>query len=130
MGLRFVTGRPVRAVTSALLVWCAAQLVAQGCTAMLLLCDHASWHRSQAVRQWMRQHKRQGNRDAVGVRLVVCQLPRQSPWRTPIEPQGVHGKRAISEPDRLLSADELEARICASYRCERAVHLVMPKKVA
>ena len=112
------------------LAWCSAQLVAQGFIALLLIWDNASWHRSQAVRQWMRQHNRQGKRGAVGVRFVVCQLPSKSPWLNPLEPKWVHGKRAISEPDRLLSADELEARVCAYYRCEREVHLVMPKKVA
>jgi hypothetical protein len=38
-------------------------------------------------------------------------LPSKSPWLNPIEPKWVHGKRAVSEPDRLLSADELEARV-------------------
>ena len=44
---------------------------------------------------------------ATGGRIVVCPLPSKSPWLNPIEPQWVHGKRAVSEPDRLLSADEL-----------------------
>ena len=48
----------------------------------------------------------------------------------PIEPKWVHGKRAVSEPDRLLSADELEARVYAYYGCESETHLIMPKKVA
>jgi hypothetical protein len=33
--LRFVTGRPVSAVTSDCLAWCSAQLALQGCTALL-----------------------------------------------------------------------------------------------
>jgi hypothetical protein len=102
MWLRFVTGRPVRAVTIDLLAWCAAQLAAQGCTALLLLWDNASWHRSQAVRHWIRQHNQLGKRGAAGGRLVVCHLPSTSPWRNPIDPKWVHGKRAVSEPDRLL----------------------------
>jgi hypothetical protein len=32
--------------------------------------------------------------------------------------------------DRLLSANELEARVYAYYSSEREAHLVMPKKVA
>jgi hypothetical protein len=82
------------------------------------------------VRHWIRQHNQQVKRDAEGVRMVVCQLPSKSPWLNPIEPKWVHGKRAVSEPDRLLSADELEARVYAYYDCEREAHLVMPKKVA
>jgi len=57
-------------------------------------------------------------------------LPSNSPWLNPIEPTWVHGKRAVSEADRLLSPDELEARVYAYDDCERAAHLVMPKKVA
>ena len=128
--LRFVAGRPVSAVTIDFLAWCSAQLAARGFTALLLIWDNASWHRSHAVRRWIRQHNHQVKQGATGVRLVVCQLPSKSPWLNPIEPKWVHGKRAVSEADRLLSADELEARVYAYYDCERAAHLLMPKKVA
>jgi hypothetical protein len=128
--LRFVAGRPVSAVTIDLLAWCSAQLAAQGFTALLLIWDHASWHRSHAVQHWIRQHNHQVKRGAVGVRVVVCLLPSNSPWLNPLEPKWVHGKRAVSEPDRLLSADELEARVYAYYGCEPKAHLLMPKKVA
>ena len=67
---------------------------------------------------------------AVGVRIVVCHLPSKSPWLNPIAPKWVHGKRAVSEPDRLLSAAELEERVYAYYSCEWTEYLVMPKKVA
>ena len=128
--LRFVAGRPVSAVTIAFLAWCSTQLALQGVTALLVIWDNASWHRSQAVRHWLQQHNQQIKRGAVGVRLVVCRLPSKSPWLNPIEPKWVHGKRAVSEADRLLSADELEARVYDYYDCERTAHLVMPKKVA
>jgi hypothetical protein len=128
--LRFVAGRPVSAVTIDFLAWCSARLAELGFTALLLIWDNASWHRSHAVRHWIRQHNRQVKRGAVGVRLVVCPLPSKSPWLNPIEPKWVHGKRAVAEPDRLLSAAELEARVYAYYDCEREEHLVMPKKVA
>jgi hypothetical protein len=128
--LRFVAGRPVSVVTIAFLAWCSAQLAAQGFTALLLVWDNASGHRSHAVRYWIRRHNQQGKQGAVGVRVVVCQLPRKSPWLNPIEPKWVHGKRAVSAADRLLSADELETRGYAYYGCEQEVHLVMPKKVA
>jgi len=128
--LRFVAGRPVSPVTIACLAWCSAQLAAQGFTALLLIWDHASWPCSQAVRRWIRQHHQQVKRGAVGVRLVVCRLPSKSPGLNPLEPKWIHGKRAVSEADRLLSAAELEARVYAYYGCEREAHLVMPKKVA
>jgi len=130
MWLRFVTGRPVSAVTIDFLAWCSAQLAAQGFTALLLIWDNASWHRSHAVRHWVRQHNQQVKQGAAGVRIVLCPLPSKSPWLNPIEPKWVHGKRAVSEPDRLLSAAELTARVYAYYNCEYTEHLVMPKKVA
>src|SRR5262249_16621651 len=115
MWLRFVAGRPVSAVTIELLAWCSARLAAQGCTALLVIWDNASWHRSHAVRHWIHQHNRQGKRGAVGVRIVVCQWPSKSPWLNPIEPKWVHGKRAVSEADRRLRADELVTRVYAYY---------------
>ena len=36
----------------------------------------------------------------------------------------------VAEPDRLLSADELAARVYAYYDCEPEAPLIMPKKVA
>ena len=130
MWLRFVAGRPVSAVTIDFLAWCSAQLAATGFTALLLIWDNASWHRSHAVRHWIRQHNQQVKQGTLGVRFVVCQLPSKSPWLNPIEPKWVHGKRAVSEADRLLSADALEARVYAYYGCECEPHLLMPKKVA
>ena len=130
MWLRFVAGRPVSAMTIDFLAWGSAQLAAQGFTALLLVWDNASWHRSHAVRRWIRQHNHQIKRGAVGVRVVVCPLPSKSPWLNPIEPKWVHGKRAVAEPDRLLSVDELAARGYAYYDCEPEAPLAMPKKAA
>jgi hypothetical protein len=130
MWLRFVAGRPVSAVTIEFLAWCSTRLAEQGVTALLLIWDNASWHKSHAVRRWLRQHNQPGKHGAVGGRIVADPLPSNSPWLHPIEPKGVHGKRAVSEPDRLLRADALETRVYAYYDCEREAHLIMPKKVA
>ena len=70
MRLRLVAGRPVSAVTIDFLAWCAAQRAAQGCTALRLIWDHASWHRRHAVRHWLRQHNPQVKQGAEGVRIV------------------------------------------------------------
>jgi transposase len=130
MLLRFVTGRPVSAVTTTFLAWCCERLASQGVTAWVLIWDNASWHKSQAVRVWIRTHNRGVKATGHGVRIVAFRLPSKSPWLNPIEPKWVHGKRAVAEADRLLSADELEARVYAYYGCQREVHLIMPKKVA
>jgi transposase len=130
MLLRFVEGRPVSAVTTAFLAWGSDRLAAQGLTTLFLIWDNASWHKSQAVRTWLRQHNQQVKATGHGVRLVACRLPVKSPWLNPIEPKWVHGKRAVSEPTRLLSAAELEARVYAYYGCEGEMPLGMPQKVA
>jgi hypothetical protein len=130
MLLRFVAGRPVSAVTRDFLAWCSERLAAQAITALVLIWDNASWHKSQAVRTWLRWHNQRVKATGHGVRIVAFRLPVKSPWLNSIEPKWVHGKRAVAEADRLLSAQELEMRVCAYYDCEREAHLVMPKKVA
>ena len=129
MLLRFVDGRPVSAVTIDVLAWSCERLAVQGINGLLLSWDNASWHKSQQVRSWIGLHNRTVKQSAVGVRIVVCLLPSKSPWLNPIEPKWVHGKRAVSEPDRMLSADELETRVYAYYGCTPEAHLVMPEKV-
>lgn len=130
MLLRFVDGRPVSAVTIDFLSACCQHLAAQSITVLVLIWDNASWHKSQMVRTWLRSHNRTVKQTGEGVRLLSCPLPSKSPWLNPIEPKWVHGKRKVSDADRILSADELEARVCAYYGCSREPHLFMPKKVA
>jgi transposase len=130
MLVRFVTGRPVSAVTTDFLTWCRARLAAQGVTGLFLVWDNASWHTSQHVRGWIRAHNRAVKRTGQGVRIIPCLLPSKSPWLNPIKPKWVHCKRAVSEPARMLSADELEQRVCDYSRCGRELHLTMPEKVA
>jgi hypothetical protein len=127
---RFVQGRPVSAVTVAFLAWCRERLAAQALTALFLSWDNASWHKSQAVRTWLHRHNQRVKATGHGVRIVACRLPVKSPWRNPIEPKWVHGKRAVAEADRMLSAQELEIPVCAYYSCAPEAHLVMPQKVA
>ena len=49
--LRFLDGRPVSAVTTVFLDWCCQEGAAREKTALLLIWDNASWHRSQEVRR-------------------------------------------------------------------------------
>ncbi len=127
--LRFVTGRPVSALTIQFLIWCGEALVSAGITTLVLVWDNAAWHRSQMVRRWLREHNQRAHRDG-GVRIVPCFLPTKSPWLNPIEPTWVHGKRRIVEPARLLTAREVEERVCAAFGCPRCDHLAIPQEVA
>jgi hypothetical protein len=127
--LRFVDGRPVSAVTTQFLAWCCTRLAATGMTTLALVWDNAGWHVSQEVRRWIRHHNQQAHR-AGGVRIIPCFLPTKSPWRNPIEPQWVHAKRRVVEPARLLTAADLEARVCAAFAAPCLEHLAIPKEVA
>ncbi len=130
MWLRFVTGRPVSALTTQFLDWCCQRLLAQGKTHWLLIWDNASWHKSQAVRTWIRHHNQQVKQTGTGVRILPFLLPTQSPWLNPIEPKWVHGKRNVVEHDRLLTAKQLAERVCAYFGCSYESHLIIPEKVA
>jgi hypothetical protein len=122
MLLRFVDGRPVSQVTVDFLAWVCAELAREGKKALLLVWDNASWHISARVKNWIKEHNQAAKR-AGGVRILVCPLPSKSPWLNPIEPKWVHGKRAIVEPERVLSAGEVETRACDYYGCSQHEHL-------
>ena len=115
--LRFVADRPVSAVTTRFLGWCCAKLAAAGKTALLLVWDNAAWPISKEVRAWIGAHNRQVRHTGAGVRALPCRLPIKSPWLNPSEATWVHGKRKVVEPDRLLTAHELAARVCAAFAC-------------
>jgi DDE superfamily endonuclease len=124
--LRFVEGRPVSAVTIAFLTWCAERAQEHGQCAVLLIWDNASWHASPIGRTWVHQHNRQVKQSGQGVRLVVCYLPTKSPWLNPSAPKWLPGKKRVAEPARLLSAQEVEDRVCAAFGCAREPHLIQP----
>lgn len=130
MLLRFVDGRPVSDFTTDFLGWGCERLAAMGKTAWLLVWDNAPWHVSKAVRRWIKQHNRSVKAQGRGVRIVACYLPSKSPWLNAIEPKWVHGKRAVVEPTRPLTAQELADRVCAYYGCTHEPHLKVSKNVA
>jgi transposase len=128
--LRFVDGRPVSAGTTQYLAWCCEKLAAAGKTALLLVWDNASWHKSRFVKEWIAAHNGRVKERGSGVRIVPCFLPKKSPWLNAIEPKWVHGKRKVVEPERLLSAEELADRVCGVFGCAHEEHLSIPQEVA
>jgi hypothetical protein len=128
--LRFVDGRPVSGVTTQFLAWCCQKLAAAGKEALLLVWDNASWHVSQAVRAWIRDHNRQVKTAGRGVRIIACSLPIKAPWLNPIEPKWVHGKRQVVEPDGLLTATDLALRVCEVFGCPYEEHLTISQDAA
>jgi transposase len=127
---RFATGQPVSGLTTQFLTWCCDRLAALEKRALLLVWDHASWHKSQEVRTWLRAHNRHVKQTGRGVRIVACWLPSKSPWLNPIEPKWVHGKRAVIEPAHVLTAQDVAARVCAYDGCSHEAHLSISEKAA
>jgi transposase len=130
--LRFVDGRPVSGITTQFLQWCSKKLAERGKKVLVLVWDNASWHISKEVRTWIDEHNRGVKKSANerGVRIIRCQLPKQSPWLNPIEPRWVHGKRRVMEADGLLTAHELVERVCETFNCPHYEHLSVAEKVA
>lgn len=85
MSLRFVTGRPISAITTQFLDWCCEHLAATGKRNWLLIWDNASWHKSKMVRTWIREHNQQVKQEGKGVRILPFLLPTKSPWLNPGE---------------------------------------------
>ena len=131
MLLRFVQGRPVSQVTEDYLGWACRRLAGEGKKVLVLVWDNASWHVSQRVRAWIRAHNRKAKAEG-GVRILACYLPVKSPWLNPIEPKWAHGKKAIVEPERLLTAEEVRERVRLYYHGDPEAPLVQQteKKVA
>jgi transposase len=127
MFLRFVSGRPVSHVTKAFVEWTCGELAKQGEKVLVLIWDNASWHISEEVREWIAAHNREAKESGEGIRIVVVGLPTKSPWLNKIEPKWQHGKKAIVEAERELSAEEVEERVCAYFRASVQPHLVQVK---
>lgn len=128
--LRFLDGRPLSETTIAFLDYSCAKVEALGKSVLAIIWDNASWHESQRLRGWVREHNREVKASGQGVRLLICRLPVKSPWLNPIEPHWVHGKRQVAEADRVLSCQEIEARACAHYGCQLEAHLTIANKAA
>jgi transposase len=128
--VRFVEGQPVSALTTQFLDWCCDKLERRGVPVWVLMWDNASWHISKAVRAWIRTHNHRVKHQGHGVRILACYLPVKRPWLNPIEPHWIHGKRAIVEPARLLSAQEVAERVCGHFHCPHDAHLSIPDKAA
>ena len=115
--LRFVDGRTVSHVTMAFLGWVCERLAREHKRVLVPSWDDTSWHVSGEVRTWIRQHNQWVKREG-GVRVLPCRSPVNSPWLNPIEPPWVHGRWAIVEAARLLSAAAVIARVCDYFEAE------------
>ncbi len=114
--LRFVEGNPKSGPTIRFLEWVLEQADKKGIRVLVMVWDHASWHKSKMVRAWIHKHNQKAKRTGKGTRLLPVLLPKKSPWLNPIEPRWVHAKRKVTEPERKLSVQEMSARVCAVFQ--------------
>jgi transposase len=114
--LRFVEGRPVGDVTAQFLAWVCERLEAEGKSRLIVIWDDASWHSGRPASDWIAEHNRRVKRDG-GVEIVLCPLPVKSPWLNNIETRWGPAKRAILEPDRILTGQEVVTRVCEHFGC-------------
>ena len=66
----------------------------------------------------------------VGARATLLVVNEKSPWLNPMKPKWIHGKRKVTEPERLLGAYELADRVCGVFCCPHYEHLSIPQEVA
>lgn len=114
--LRFVEGNPCGNLTIQYLEWLLEKTQLADKQVLVMLWDHATWHKSMAVRQWIRTHNRAVKKNGQGIRLLPFLLPKKSPWLNPIEPMWIHAKRKVVEPDKKLTAVELVRRVSAVFK--------------
>jgi DDE superfamily endonuclease len=114
---RVVDGRPVSHVTTACLAWVWERRTRERQQVLGLIWENASWHLSREVRRWKRAHHQKVKQHGA-IRLLTGRLPVKSPWLNPLEPQWGHGKHAIVEPARLLTAAQVMSRVCDYFEAE------------
>ena len=112
--VRFIEGRPVGDLTAQFLSWVCEQLRAEGKSRLVVIWDTPSWHTGRPVSDWLAKHNREVKADG-GVQVVLCPLPVKSPWLNNIETRWGPAKRAILEPDRILTAQEVVSRVCEHF---------------
>jgi len=118
MELAFCSGQPNSDFTLVFLSQILSATAQAKKRVALVVWDHASWHKSNRVKTWVRLHNKQVKQHG-GVRLIVWLLPKKSPWLNPIEPRWLHGKRAVLEARAVdLTPDILTQRLCAYYHTE------------
>jgi hypothetical protein len=120
--LRFVEDRPLGDITTQFLSWVCEQIGEEGKRLLIVVWDEASWHRSEVVSGWVRDHNHRAGAGG-GVKVAICELPVASPWLNNIEPCWTHAKKAIMEPDRKLTTQEITGRVCEHFGCRPLPYL-------
>jgi hypothetical protein len=112
--LRFMEGRPVGNVTTQFLDWVCEEIRTEGKSRLIVIWDDPSWHSGRPISGWLAEHNRRAKCEG-GVHVVLCPLPVKSPWLNNIETRWPPAKRAILEPGRILTAQEVVSRLCEHF---------------
>ena len=122
-------GNPCGNLTIQYLEWLLEKTQLADKQVLVMVWDHATWHKSRAVRQWSREHNRAVKKNGQGIRLLPFLLPMKSPWLNPIEPMWIHAKRKVVEPDKKPTAAELVRRVSAVFMQPILPHLTLSENV-
>jgi transposase len=114
--VRFAEDRPLSDNTVQFLGWLCEVLYAEGKKRLIIIWDDASWHASEMVLHWLKEHNCRVRREG-GLEAVHFELPAASPWLNDIEHYYRHAKKMIIEPDRKLTAQETTERVCQHFQC-------------
>ena len=109
---------------------------AQGIAVVVLFWDHAPWHTSRATRAWLRAYNQQAKQKGLP-RILVCYLPKRSPWLMPLEPifgwmkHHVLGSRLFASLDELKQGVEqaFQARVAEAQQPRRTRYYSSKVKV-
>lgn len=77
---------------------------------LMVIWDNASFHRSQGLRERIRQHNRNAERQGLP-RIVPYALPVGAPWLNPIEPHWLWAKRFVYKVEHPLTPELLRERV-------------------
>lgn len=108
--------RPVSDETIHFLQWIMQAAAVEGKKVVIIVWDNATWHTSAKVKRWIRRYNAIAKQKRLP-RLLVCPLPKRSPWLNPIEPHWLHAKKKVCEPGNAdLEPRELNRRVYAALK--------------
>ena len=117
--LRFVDGCPISAVTIEFLTACGQALATRAVRVLVRIRDNTSWHKSQAVRTWMRSYTQTTKQPGDGS-CASCLL--QAPGLTPVRLNGSMASAPF--PRRIASEALTNGRLGCAPLLVFCVHLI------
>ena len=86
---------------------------------LVVIWDNATFHKSQRLMEWIRQHNRAQSGRSDGVRIAPYRLPTRSPGLNPIEPHWLHCKRAVYSVATTPTPEQLKQSVRRYFEQKR-----------